>query len=118
MFITRENGVRIVRCKLGCQTVLVRGGKPTDDYAELVIAMKEPNGVLGKHESAVCKSCKVKALAGELDVRSIYAEDLVQEIADTIAAGYKPESYMKQASYMAAREPLRALNVPSRVGAP
>jgi hypothetical protein len=116
-YMTYESGrLLVVRCK-GCPAVIVeRQGKlmvPTSAYAELVIAMREPNGVLSKHETGMCRVCRDRIVndgprVGELE--ALYAQDVEQMIACALRAGNSESDVLKRAERMAVRAPLRALN--------
>lgn len=119
MYITMENGVRIVRCKAGCQTVLVRGADPTAEYTEVVLAMREPNGMFSKHETAVCRACRERLIAGAApgEIERLYAEDIEQMIEEDIRANHSIAMSYRMAERQAMRTPLRVLDEPSRTGA-
>jgi hypothetical protein len=107
-----------VRCKGACNTVLVTAGwKPTLMYCELVIAMREPDGIFSKHETAVCKPCRDRLIyagpqPGELE--AIFAEDVEQWIDEAIRGKLKPLVAYQLGERQALRTPLRVLNEPSR----
>lgn len=120
MYISIENGRTIVRCKGGCPTVLVVNGLPTTEYTELVISMREPNGMFSKHETAVCRACRTRLIAtggapGEIE--RLYAEDIEQWIDEDIRARHRVAESYCMAERQALRTPLRVLDEPSRTGA-
>jgi len=112
-----------VRCKGDCPTVLVaRRGiaqnfrvDRTSEYCELVIETDVGDGLLGKHETAVCKACRERILSGGLrdgELAAIYTQDVHQWIVSATVAA-KPRLTREAAERMAARfasfVPLRAL---------
>lgn len=115
-----------VRCKGDCPAVLVLRRGPaqnlrierTPDYCELVIEMDVGNGLLGKHETAVCKPCRERILAmppGDAlsaELTAIYAQDVHQWIVSATTAA-RPRIPLERAQAMAARfafQPLRPLH--------
>jgi hypothetical protein len=118
MYIDYEGKNQTVHCK-GCRAVVMVNFVPTPEYTELVIAMREPNGVFARHETAMCRSCRTRLIAegpkpGELE--KLYAEDVEQWIEDDIRARHRvAEAYM-MGERQALRTPLRVLNEPSRMG--
>lgn len=107
-----------VRCKGACGVVLVTADwKPTQEYGELVIALREPSGMLSKHETAMCARCRRRLLVsgaqpGELE--AIYAEDVEQYIDSAIRYGLSATQAYQMGERQALRTPLRVLNEPSR----
>lgn len=106
------DGRMIVRCKLGCKTVIVIDNRPLPEYCELVIAMRNPDGQMSKHETGMCRSCKDRILShgprlGELD--DIYAQDIEQWIASSRRAQLSDVVIEKLVAPLAARKTLREL---------
>lgn len=116
----RGNVIR-VRCKGDCNTILVDGkNQPTPDYCEVVLGMREPDGLLSKHETAVCRGCRTRLIAdgprpGELE--ALFAEDVEQWIDTAIRGGLKAMQAYKLGERQALRQPLRVLDEPSRAEA-
>jgi hypothetical protein len=110
-----------VRCKR-CPAVLtarINGGlKNTPHYAELVIAMRLPNGLFGKHETGMCKACKQRIVhdgpqPGELE--AIYAEDMAVMIDNAVQlGGVSLPTALKMAEEFISWQPLRALDEKGR----
>lgn len=113
-----------VRCKGECTTVTMtrlpgNGGllTKTTDYAELVIAMREANGLFGKHETGVCHSCKARILndgpqPGELE--AIYAQDIEQWMSSAVRMGSTAAEALLMADRFISRTPIRALDEKGR----
>lgn len=115
-----------VRCKGDCDAILVLRRGPaqnlrierTPNYCELVIETDTGNGLLGKHETAVCKPCRERILAMEpgdaltAELIAIYAQDVHQWIVSATTAA-RPRLALDQAQRLAARfaafTPLRPL---------
>jgi hypothetical protein len=106
-----------VKCKGDCGVVLIDHGFPTPEYCEIVLEMREPNGLLGKHETAVCKACRRRLMERELpstDLENIYAEDVEQWIISHVVGGHTLEQSIEAAEYVVARTPIRLLMEHSR----
>lgn len=86
-----------VRCKGECMTkLLVRRGvaqnlriDKTPDYGEITFVMKDANGRMSKHVTAMCRACRDRLLVlgprdGELD--AIYGQDYLQWIDEEMRA--------------------------------
>lgn len=115
-----------VRCKGTCDAILVLRRGPaqnlrierTPDYCELVLEMDAGNGLIGKHETAVCKPCRERILAMEpgdalsAELAAIYAQDVHQWIVSATTAA-RPRLPLDRAQQLAARfaffVPLRPL---------
>lgn len=127
-YITYRGSIPMaVRCKGACPAVLVqRQGLsrnlamlPTVHYTELVIEMLTDTGLLGKHETAVCKACRERILASPgtpevlAELRAIYDQDVVQWKVSAMTAA-KPRATREQADKMASRfasfKPIQALD--------
>lgn len=112
-YMTSRNGVAEVRCKGTCTAVTVIHGKPTAVYTELVIEMREANGLLSKHETGVCIGCKMRILRdgprlGELI--AIFEQDVEQWIANAHRAGMRPMEIDRLVFEQRRRVPIRALH--------
>src|SRR5262249_1983807 len=117
LYIEYSEGRMVVRCKGECKEIIVFKGCPTSHYAELVLEMQEPSGMLSKHETGVCTQCKARILfhgpsIGELD--AIYAQDVEQWKATAEHAGTSPADVLRMAAMFAGRIPLRALDEKGR----
>lgn len=98
-YITFVNGIMMeVRCKGACDALLLQRRGPaqnlrvdkTNDYGELVLAMQDPDGMRSKHETAMCRACRLRlrmngARPGELD--DIYAQDVAMWITEAVVVG-------------------------------
>jgi hypothetical protein len=112
-----EHGAVEVHCKGACRRVVaVRGAngqlQPTPLYTDLAIEMREPNGLLSKHITGVCRPCKTRLLAHADPIRAlhdIYAQDVKQWVASAMRAGYDRAGLLVAAERQAARTPLRVL---------
>lgn len=118
--------VNRVRCKGGCTKVLIhRRGiaqnfrvDKTDEYGEVVLELRLPNGLLGKHETAMCYDCRKRLHAegpnpGELE--AIYAQDVYQWIESAIMESHLTrEDATHRAARFATYVPTRVLDEPSR----
>jgi len=117
-YIEYTAGGAIVRCK-GCQRVLVDAKQPTAAYCGMIVAMREPNHVLSKHETPMCKPCRARFRAGDIqpgELEKLYAEDIEQWIESALRAGYTAEETYRLAERQALRTPLRVLDEPGSVG--
>jgi hypothetical protein len=106
-----------VRCKGACTRVVATDHGITPQYVELVIAMREPNGLFSKHETAMCRACKTRIVSdgpqpGELE--AIYAQDMAQMISCAVRGGTSMPEALRMAEHFIARQPLRALNEKGR----
>jgi hypothetical protein len=117
------NGLKLMetRCKGACPRVIVArvNGKlrKTTYYSELVIAMREPNGLFSKHETGVCQSCKTRIVRdgpqpGELE--AIYAQDMEVMITNAVRHGIPMAEALQMSTHFVARQPLRALDEKGR----
>jgi hypothetical protein len=109
-----------VRCK-GCQKPLVVRRGPaqnlrmdrTNDYAELVIEMCNPDGQLSKHETPMCHECadRLRTTGGTFaELKALYDEDMKQHYASTVIAGHAPKEVERMLAKFTDRMPLRALS--------
>jgi hypothetical protein len=115
--ITYDGDHVTVKCRNTCQTVLAVDNIPTDAYCELVITLLEPNGLLSKHETPVCKACRGRILAANFrpgELEAIFAEDIEEWIIQAKRHGFSDEIIAKSAVREALRRPLRALDELSR----
>jgi hypothetical protein len=107
-----------VRCKGACGVVLVTmGWKPTAEYGELVISLREPDGMLSKHETAMCAGCRRRLICGGArpgELEAIYAEDVEQYIDTAIRYKLSATQAYQMGERQALRTPLRVLNELSR----
>jgi hypothetical protein len=106
------DGRMIVRCKLGCKVVIAINNTPLPEYCELVIAMRNADGQMSKHETGMCRRCKDRILThgprfGELD--DIYAQDIEQWIASSRRAKLSDAAIEKLVAPLVMRKPLREL---------
>jgi hypothetical protein len=106
-----------VRCKGNCRVAIMKRNQPTPEYCELVMVMREPNGLLSKHETGMCKPCKSRIVndgpqSGELE--AIYAQDMEQMIACALRAGYPQGEVMMMVGKFIDRRPVRALDEKGR----
>jgi hypothetical protein len=115
-----------VHCKGACpNTIAVKrpgvaagaGMVKTPQYAELVIAMREPNGLFSKHETGVCQMCKTRIVRdgpqpGELE--AIYAQDMEVMITNAVRHGIPMAEALQMSTHFVARQPLRALDEKGR----
>lgn len=109
-----------VKCKGACPKILVQRRGPaqnlrldrTSEYGELVIEMRETNGLTSKHETAMCRDCRerLRALGGTYDeLKAIYDEDLAQWLYSALHAGTPKADAERMLARFAGRIPLRAL---------
>lgn len=107
-----------VKCKL-CGELLREGGQPTPAYCGMYIAMREPDGMLSKHETPMCKTCKARLVRegtkpGELE--RLYAEDVEVWIEAALRAGHSAAETYTLADRQIRRTPLRILDEPGSYG--
>jgi hypothetical protein len=104
-----------VRCKLCHAPIMDTSGGtlgPTPAYAELVVAMSDPNGLLSKHETGCCRDCRERVLAEPLtdfELSALYACDLLQWAEDAKIGGVSEEYAAEALAWLRARKPLRVL---------
>lgn len=109
-----------VHCKGDCPAILLKRRGPaqnlrvdkTNDYGELVLEMRNGDGQLSKHETAMCRACRERLRSGGArfgELETIYAQDVFQWIESTIVSGKSRAESEMMAAKFADRVPLRAL---------
>lgn len=115
-YIEYRDGKQIVRCK-SCRVEIAINSRRLPTYCEIVLAMREPDGQLSKHETDLCKACKARLWTdgprlGELE--AIWADDLDQFGETALHAGGGLLEIRQALARQAARTPLRVLHEASR----
>lgn len=106
----RPSGV-IVKCKLGCQVVLVEHGHATAEYCDVTLVMRDVSGLLSQHVTAMCPGCRDRLQNAvnsclHRTLESIYAEDVEQWIANAMRAGTPELEALAMGDVMARRMPV------------
>lgn len=115
----RFSGTKLltVHCKGACPTVLVehrflQGMRKTPAYTVVVLAMREPNGLLSKHETPMCTTCRDRLWKdgpqpGELE--AIYQQDCEQWGVNARRTGMGEAEKRARLAPLMLRTPLRVL---------